>query len=288
MSVAYFQDRLCDIYEVRIIPTNRAFRFSDGCFEAIKVYKGKPLFWDFHYARLREALDVLNIRSTFDNKQLKSIVTELIDANSKIESGMLRVMVYRSGGGKYIPESNDSEMYIEYLATSYHVYPHPVIEKRAILYDEIRLPKHFLGNHKMLNKSIHVQAGIFAERHGCNEALLVNQEGAIAEAISSSLFVLKDGQIQTPPLSAGGLNGTIRKAMFQISENLSTPIIEKEIYPEALDDATEIWTTNASTGISAVSFYKNRKYVTEMANQVQKKLIESAISSAQDFLGTQP
>jgi branched-chain amino acid aminotransferase len=288
MSVVYFQDRLCDIDEVRINPANRAFKFSDGCFEAVKVYKGKPLFWNFHYARLKEALDVLTIRSTFDNEQLKSIVTELIDANSKIESGMLRVMVYRSGGGKYIPESNDSEMYIEYSATSYHVYPHPVIEKRAILYDEIRLPKHFLGNHKMLNKSIHVQAGIFAERHGYNEALLVNQEGTIAEAISSSLFILKDDHIQTPPLSAGGLNGTIRKAMFQLSENLSTPIIEMEIYPEALDDAMEIWTTNASTGISAVSFYKNRTYGTEMANQVQKKLIESAINSAQDFLEIQP
>ncbi|HAW19700.1 MAG TPA: hypothetical protein DCX14_05920 [Flavobacteriales bacterium] len=288
MSVVYFKDRLCDIEEVQIAPSNRAFRFSDGVFEAVKVYKSAPLFWAYHQLRLWEALETMSIRPTFSIHGLGEIVTQVMEANPEMEHGMLRIMVYRSGGGKYIPESNDSELYIEFTPSSDLVYPHPVEEKRAVLYDEIPLPIHFLGNHKTLNKAIHVQAGIFAKRKDCNEAFLVNQDGAIAEAISSSIFVLKDGALQTPPLSAGGLNGTIRKAMFELSASLSIRIIEKEVYPETLNDATEIWTTNAGTGISAVSFYNDRSYGTEMANQIQKKLIAKAISSAQDFRETQP
>ncbi len=64
MSVVYFKDRLCDIEEVQIAPSNRAFRFSDGVFEAVKVYKSAPLFWAYHQLRLWEALETMSIRPT--------------------------------------------------------------------------------------------------------------------------------------------------------------------------------------------------------------------------------
>ena len=56
---------------------------------------------------------------------LGEIVTQVMEANPEMEHGMLRIMVYRSGGGKYIPESNDSELYIEFTPSSDLVYPHP-------------------------------------------------------------------------------------------------------------------------------------------------------------------
>ncbi|MEZ4722110.1 MAG: aminotransferase class IV [Flavobacteriales bacterium] len=287
MNVIYLNGIYVNRSDAKISISNRAFRYADGCFEAIRIMNGYPVFWSLHWDRLTRTLEMLQIELMLNESAIKEVIVKLISMNQCL-SGMLRIVVSRADGGKYMPLGNEAQVFMELTEMETPHYPEPITLKRAVLFEEFRLPSHELGNHKTLNKTLHVLAALSAKASGCDEAFLVNDKGAVAEAISSNMCLLKNKVITTPPLSDGGLNGTIRRVLLQNSNSIGVKIIEHSITPSELLEADEIWATNASSGISAVTSYAGKSYSADLANRLQARLNSLAISSVVDFQEIQP
>ena len=269
-------------------PRNRAFRYADGCFEAIKVANDAPVFWEHHYARLSATLDLLMIDLGMEEQELKQLVAEMIDRNELNAGAILRMVVYRSGSGKYFPTSNKAAIYMEMIPLLQHAYPEPPIESKAMFYDRLPLPAHTMGNHKLLNKTIHVNAAVLAQREGFNEAILLNDRGLVAEAISSNLWCFRNGVLTTPPLESGCLNGTLRKVITANAECFGVRIVEAHLRREDVLAADEVWTSNAGSGISVIKKLDGKQFGNAVAATVQAHLNKLAFSSASDFRESLP
>jgi branched-chain amino acid aminotransferase len=83
-----------------------------------------------------------------------------------------------------------------------------------------------------------------ATRLNAAEAILLNMEGYVAEGTVSNIFMVKDGIVKTPPLSAGILNGVTRSLVTGLLKKNNIPLIEQAFYPDGLYTADECFVTS--------------------------------------------
>ncbi|MDO9557353.1 MAG: branched-chain amino acid transaminase [Coriobacteriia bacterium] len=103
------------------------------------------------------------------------------------------------------------------------------------------------GNY--LNSSL---ARIEANRHGYNEAVLLNEEGKVCEGTGENLFIVRDGVISTPPVSDGLLEGITRDSIMVIADNLGYPVLEESLVRTDLYCADEMFMTGSAAELVPV------------------------------------
>jgi branched-chain amino acid aminotransferase len=84
-----------------------------------------------------------------------------------------------------------------------------------------------------------------AQARGAEEAILLNQAGDVTEGASSNVFVVKDGRVRTPPVSAGILVGITREIVFEVGPPHGIPVVEARLRPEDLFQADEAFITSS-------------------------------------------
>jgi len=103
------------------------------------------------------------------------------------------------------------------------------------------------GNY--LNSSL---ARIEANRHGYNEAILLNEAGKVCEGTGENLFIVREGVISTPPVSDGLLEGITRDSIIQIADDLGFPVIEESLVRTDLYTADEMFMTGSAAEVVPV------------------------------------
>jgi branched-chain amino acid aminotransferase len=97
---------------------------------------------------------------------------------------------------------------------------------------------------------IYVLAKIWAKENGLDDALILNQNGNIIEAASANLFWKKNNQIYTVPLAEGCIDGIARQVYMEQMVLANKPVIEKICSQIELQQADEIFISNATNGMS--------------------------------------
>lgn len=288
MSIVFINGEFVPAEKAALSVANRAFRYADGCFEAVRIINGKPVFWAEHVDRLWGTLALLEIDTPFDHEQLCRWINTLLDVNAVPGGAMLRIMVFRQDGGTYFPLSNEGVVFMELRPLDDNVYARCPEGKLGGIFDRFVLPAHELGNHKTLNKTIHVTASVSSQKNGWDDAVILNHRGEIAEVISSNIYLAMEDRIITPSLDSGCLNGTIRKVLTANRSALPLPLFEEAVPLSALAEAHEVWTSNAAAGLQWFRQIGKHRYRGNLAQEVQEKLVELALSSASGFPGTRP
>lgn len=256
-----------------ITVANRGFKYGDGLFESMRLMKGKLKFVDMHADRLQKGMKALHIDgySQMDSWFLKEKCEELA-ARNKIKHGRLRLTVYRDAEGFYTPTQNKMGYCLEIQ---------PVDEPRYFLntkglimdmYNEIPKPVNSISNYKTCNSLVYVMAGIFKSQNRLDEAFILNQNGYLCEAISANVFVLYQNHIYTPALSEGCIGGVMRQVVMDIAIKNNIPITEAQIDPAILNEADEVFLTNASRGIQWVMGFAGKRYFNEMSKVLIEEL----------------
>lgn len=107
-----------------------------------------------------------------------------------------------------------------------------------------------------------------AMSQGYDEAILLNTASTVADGSISNVFMVKDQQIFTPPVSDGALPGVVRSILLEEFSG-DFPVIEKSISPDELKQADEIFLTNALMGIKSVHKLNNTNYLSfSMTNKL--------------------
>ena len=278
MSTVFFRNKHIKAQDLKISHGNRAMRYGDGCFESIRVIDGCPVFWTNHYQRLINTIEYLGIDFDYEQRELCNWISELLTHN-KVTNGGLRIQVFRDGGGKYY---NDFKNFEFEIISNFSITA-PVLENEAHVFDRIQLPEHEFGNYKALNKSIHIAAAVEARQKGMQEAIILNTAENIAEAVSSNLFILKDGILKTPKLADGCLNGIIRGIIIDSTLSNIKEVREESFGMEELLRSDEIWASNAGSGISVISQIGKATFNAKTANMAQVELCAAALNSCLGF-----
>lgn len=111
------------------------------------------------------------------------------------------------------------------------------------------LPPAIKATGNYLNSSL---ARIEANRHGYNEAILLNEEGKVCEGTGENIFIVRDGVISTPPVSDGILEGITRDSIMVIADELGYPVIEESLVRTDLYAADEVFMTGTAAEVVPV------------------------------------
>ena len=259
---------------------NRSFRYGDGLFESMLMLKGNLAFIPKHWLRLQKGMDILKIEypEYWNENYFLSQITQLNKANGELNSASIRLMVYRSGGGKYGSVSNEAEYVLEMypLATNQFELNDKGLD--IDLFYDIPKPVNLLSEIKHNNCLVYILAKMQAKEKQLDDCLLLNPEGVIIEASSSNLFVVKNGILFTPKLAYGCLDGVMRKTIIELADKMNISVSETLIQIHHLQQADELWLTNAVQGIRWIKQFKQRHYnkavlaktfITELNNMFQ-------------------
>ena len=255
------------------IEQNRGFLYADAVFETLKVVDGKVLFLEDHYFRLMASMRILRmeIPLEFTLEYLESEILKTINALN-LNNARVRLTVFRSGEGRYLPEQRTVSFVIVAESTS-AVYVNTTGKYEVELFKDFHVSKHLLSTLKTTSCLINITASIFAQENGYENCLLINDEKNVIEAINGNIFVIKDNIVSTPPIADGCKNGIIRKKLIEIinkTENLTFE--ERSISPFELQKADEIFITNIAVGIQSITQYRKKMFANTIANSLLMKL----------------
>jgi len=271
MGEVFYNSEFINEEEIVIKISNRAFNYGDGFFETIKIINTKPFNFSSHYVRFSFACKVLKLKNNETEKSFLSLINKLIEKN-KIINGNAKIHVNRSGEGKYLPVSDSFEILISLNKGSGFVKNTPI---SLCVFSDEQKTKGKISNIKSVNALVSVLGAIYAKENGFDNAILKNTDGNFIETTNSNLFIIKQGMIYTPPLTEGCLDGTMRKWVLE-----QVNVIEKSLNSLEIQEADEVFTTNAISGITpveVVSIETTKTYKTDFAQQLQEKLISLSL-----------
>lgn len=250
MTYSIFNHKLIKSEEICISPQDRGFRYGDGVFDTLIVSNGRIYQYNWHTERLERGLQAIKI--DFDVTKLKKLCEQLLTANNFM-NGLLRIQITRGISGRgYLPnEETKPTLLIETMAM-------PVIDKTPVSlwqssYLKISskaLPMQF----KLCQGLNSTLARMEAAENNCFDALMLNENNEICETSSANIFWLKNGELYTPSLACGVLEGSIRAAIIRLWQGKLHEVAENI---DTLKTAQAVFITNVAWKVIAVSEVKN-------------------------------
>lgn len=254
--------------------SNRGFRYGDGLFESMRYMNGQLKFPDLHIDRVLKGMEILKLENSFhlDSWFLREKVEELARRNKIGPDARFRLTVFRDSGGLYSPESNKMAYVLECQSMDESQYTFNNKGLIIDVYDELTKSVNILSNLKTCNSLIYVLAGIFKNQYKLDEVMILNQHGFLCESISSNVFVVYDKKLYTPSLNEGCIGGVMRQVVMRLAIENGIELIEAQVNPDILNEADEVFITNAAKGIQWVMGYNSKRYFNEMSKFLSEKL----------------
>ncbi|MCD6430561.1 MAG: aminotransferase class IV [Deltaproteobacteria bacterium] len=235
-SLIYINGRFMPENRATISPLDSGFLFGEGLFETIRSYQGHPFLLDKHLARLRRGLQRLAIPEPQNLRQSPAIISELLAANELTQdAGVIKLVVSRGDTEISDPDKNLAPT-LMIRATQLDL---ESIRRRQQGMRALIMPwRRDRQNPLLTVKSLSYLENRYglgeAHRGGFDEGIFLNQEGELCEGSFSNLFLIRDENLLTPPLTAGLLPGITRAFILDTADRLhldcqETPLYERDI-----------------------------------------------------------
>jgi branched-chain amino acid aminotransferase len=262
-----------------LLAGNRLFRYGDGFFEAIRVCHGHILWEDRHYQRILRSAGMLGLELPpgFSRETFAAAINALYRENHPTgEAARVRMAFFRKDGGLYTPATDKSSYLVETSPLGSHDFSLNHKGLMVGLYPELRKSQDFLAGIKSSSALLYVLAGRYKASRGWGDCILLNQEGNVAEALSSNLFIMKNNELITPALDQGCVNGVMRSVVLDIAAELRIKTHEAILEPSDLLAAEEFFLTNTIQGIAWVGGFQKKRYYNKTAPHILQAVNQKA------------
>lgn len=148
------------------------------------------------------------------------------------------------------------------------------------LYGEYRKPASELSKLKSANALIYVMAGLYRKQKDLDDVIILNQDGFVCESLNSNVFFWYGKKLYTPAISEGCIAGVMRDAVIEMALDSGLEVIEAQISPDIMQEADEIFCTNALQGVQWVMGYKQKRYFNKISRMLQEKLIQWPVEAS--------
>jgi branched-chain amino acid aminotransferase len=267
----YYSER-----DAKVSVFDHGFLYGDGVFEGIRAYNGRVFKLKEHIDRLYYSAKALLLEIPFSHAEMMAATVETIRAN-KLRDCYVRLVVTRGIGSLGLNPRSCKKPSVIIIAGKIQVYP---AELYAHGMEIVTVPTvrnlHSAVNPaiKSLNYLNNILAKIEANTAGVEEAVMLNSEGFVTEGTADNIFIIKNGTLFTPPLSAGALYGITRGTVIELAEKLGVKVGEPNLTRYDLFNADECFLTGTGAEIMPVIKIDGRVIGTGKPGPLTKKLVE--------------
>jgi branched-chain amino acid aminotransferase len=228
--------------------------YGDGIFEGIRFYNGRVFRLEEHLHRLWDSARSICLEIPMTMRDMTQAVLETIRQN-RLRDGYIRLLVTRGIGNLGLNPTQCKSPSVIIIAATIALYHEDFYRKGlAIVTCATRRSNPAALNPavKSLNYLNNVMARVEANLAGADEALMLNDAGNVAECTADNVFIVKHGQIFTPPVTAGALRGITRSVVFEIAAELGVKVRDTDITRHDVFVADECFLTGTAAEIVPV------------------------------------
>ncbi|MBD5605372.1 MAG: branched-chain amino acid transaminase [Candidatus Eremiobacteraeota bacterium] len=278
-SIVFAGGRFCRYDEAKVGLLSHGLNYGTGCFEGIRGYYNEDdrelylLQLREHYERLHTSAKILMMKLPHSIDELVELTVELCARNRYEENIYIRPLIYKAAEdvgvrlagvpdafaiaalpfGKYF----DAEAGLNACVSSWRRIDDTVAPARAKI------------TGAYINSAL---AKSEAQLNGFDEAILLSQDGHVAEGSAANLFLVRRGTLYTPDPSQNVLEGITRRTIVDLAKTLDIPVIERALDRSELYGADELFLTGTAAGVTFIRSVDHRIVGAGTMGPVARKL----------------
>ena len=255
MSLQIFiNGKLYDKEDAKISVYDHGLLYGDGVFEGMRSYGGKVFRHREHLERLWKSARAIMLEIPMTMDEVEAAVNDTLATNN-ITDGYIRLVVTRGAGSLGIDPNRTSDPQVIIITDKITLYPEEYYENglEIVTVSTIRNhPAALSPRVKSLNYLNNVMAKIEGLQAGCEEALMLNHNGEVAECTGDNIFIVRDGELLTPSVDAGILEGITRQTVIDLAQEAGVPVCETALTRHDIFIADECFLTGSAAEVVPV------------------------------------
>ena len=280
----WMNGKLVPFKNAKVHVLTHALHYSTAVFEGIRCYNtpnGSAIFrLPEHVNRFFNSAKMYSMQMPYNNKQVTEAIIKTVK-NSTLKECYIRPIAYYGYGEMGLTPINNK------VDVAIACWPWKMGESKAgkvagarckisswIRIDSAAQPMKAKAASNYANAAL---ARVEALKEGYDEAIMLNNQGKIAEGSAENIFVVKDNKIITPPLTAGVLEGITRDSVIKIIEENGGEVIESDLDREDLYVANEVFMTGTAAEVKSVTEIDHTKIGDGKPGTITKALQKSFI-----------
>jgi len=257
-GVIWFDGKMVEWRDAKIHVLTHTLHYGMGVFEGLRAYKteqGPAIFrLQAHTDRLFESAAIMNMEIPFDADTLNEAQCAAVRENN-LESAYVRPMCFYGSEGMGLRADN-LRVHVMIAAWEWGAYlgqealENGIRIRKSTFVKNDSHPSMYLAkaNGNYINSMLALDEAL---SKGYDEALLLDSKGNVAEGSGENIFMINDGVLYTPTLTAS-LNGITRNTIMTLAKEQGHDVIEKIIKIEELYDADEVFFTGSAAEVTPI------------------------------------
>ena len=273
----YLDGKFVDDADAKVSVFDHGLLYGDGVFEGIRLYGGNVFRLDEHLERLEYSAKAILLKLPLNRQELSDVTCETCRLNN-LKDAYIRLVVTRGVGDLGLAPWLCAKPSIFVIASKISLYPQEHYDNGlAIVTVPTRRinPAALPPTIKSLNYLNNILGKIEAKQFGALEAIMLNDQGYIAECTADNIFTVHKGEIFTPAASQGALKGITRGTIFDIAKELNVPMREMDMTRYDVWVADECFLTGTGAEVIPVTKLDGREIGTGKPGPITQKVLTS-------------
>ncbi|KEP26476.1 MULTISPECIES: branched-chain-amino-acid transaminase [Bacillus] len=280
----FLNDELVKKEDAKISVYDHGFLYGDGVFEGIRVYNGNIFRMKEHLDRLYDSAKSIMLNIPYSLEELTEKMIHTVERNG-LKDAYIRLVVSRGAGDLGLDPNNCGRANTVIIVEPLAIFPKHLYETGI---DIVTVPTRrnrpdvLSPKVKSLNYLNNILVRIEAHMAGVSEALMLNDQGYVAEGSADNVFIYKKGKLYTPPGYIGALEGITRNAIMEIAEDLGYEVKEEPFTRHDVYTAEEVFLTGTAAEVIAVVKVDGRTigegkpglHTNKLLEQFRKRVVE--------------
>ena len=277
-GVIWFDGEMVEWRDAKIHVLTHTLHYGMGVFEGLRAYKaeqGTAIFrLQAHTDRLFESAAIMNMEIPFDPDTLNKAQCAAVNENN-LESAYVRPMCFYGSEGMGLRADN-LKVHVMVAAWEWGAYlgqealENGIRIRKSTFIKNDSHPSMYLAkaNGNYINSMLALDE---AMSKGYDEALLLDSKGNVAEGSGENIFMIKEGVLYTPTLTAS-LNGITRNTIITLAKELGYEVVETTMKIEELYDADEVFFTGSAAEVTPIREIDDNKIGNGSRGPITEKL----------------
>lgn len=262
--------------QAKISVFDHGLLYGDGIFEGIRCYKGSVFKLKEHVDRLYRSGHMIMLEIPITKEEMTDAVLNTLRKN-KLKDSYIRLVVTRGVGDLGLNPKKCSKPTIIVITDIIKLHDGAAKEKGVtamlswVKRDPVDATSHEIKSLNYLNS---ILAKIEANISGVDEAICLDKNGFVCEGVAENIFIIRNGEIFTPPSYTGALPGITAEEVTRLARKLGYTVKDKNVTPYELFNAEEVFFTGTAAEIVPVREINKRTINKGVPGPITQRLIE--------------
>ncbi len=276
-NVVWMDGSLVPQEQAKVSVFDHAVLYGDGVFEGLRQYSGKVFRQREHLQRLFDSAKAIKLQIPYTPEQLAQAIEQTLAAN-KLQNSYIRLVVTRGVGTLEVGPTTCTRAGVFIITDKIQMYaPEMYATGMAIITASVvrTAPAALSPKIKSLNYLNNILAKLEAIDAGVGEAVMLNHLGYVCECTGDNIFIVRHGELLTPPEESGLLLGITRQVVLELAAKLAIPNRQANLMRTDLYTADECFLTGTGAEIIPVNAIDRRTIGDGTVGPITKQLMDA-------------